>query len=285
MRSTPINQPKAFTLLELVVVVAISVIVLLTLLPAVTRTNPAASAFQCMNNNRQLTVAWRMFAEDNRGQLVYSGDDSLTGFGWTHSIMDYSGDANNWDTNVDIVKGPLFPYTGRNPAIYKCPSDRSIVFVNGFNRPRVRSMEMNFYLAFGGGKTSGFPFMANCFVYTNLAEITAGGPHSPGPAKLWVFTDMREDFINWGDFQVDMRGYSPNSPAVYRFVEDMPAFYHNGGGSFAFADGHGEIHKWTDPRTVPGLGTFDSSGGPPSEFASPRNADIAWLQDHSTRPK
>ena len=60
--------------------------------------------------------------------------------------------------------------------------------------------------------------------------------------------------------------------------------YHNHAGGFSFADGHSEIKRWLDPRTTPAL----QDGGDPTAIAdtpSPNNRDVAWLQDHSTRPK
>jgi prepilin-type processing-associated H-X9-DG protein len=59
---------------------------------------------------------------------------------------------------------------------------------------------------------------------------------------------------------------------------DWPAAYHNKAGGFSFADGHAETHKWADPRTSPPLGKIAGT-------AQPRNPDIVWMQEHSTRAK
>src|SRR5205085_12118358 len=115
---------------------------------------------------------------------------------------------------------------------------------------------------------------------TNLADIGGNSP-TPSPAKTWVFMDVRPDSINWGNFFVDMTGYNPSNPAVYNFA-DLPGMYHNGAAGFSFADGRCEMHKWIDRRTIPPL-VFN--GQIPGSIASPRNPDIGWLQDHSTRPK
>ena len=116
---------------------------------------------------------------------------------------------------------------------------------------------------------------------TRLPRLDSPAAAPPaGAAKLWLFMDMREDLINWGNFMVNMTGYSPSNPTQYQFTSDLPGFYHNRSATFSFADGHGEIHKWLDSRTVPPLGFSGSSS-----IASPYNPDIAWLQDHSGRPK
>src|SRR5205807_8363813 len=138
MRVLCFRNSNAFTLAELIVIVAILAALTAMVLPVMTKTNTSVNTFQCLNNNRQLCIAWRLYAEDNRGRLVYSSDDGtgtanpLNQYAWTLTHMDYSSaNAGNWDTNADIVLRPLFPYTGRNPAIYKCPSDKSFVIVSG----------------------------------------------------------------------------------------------------------------------------------------------------------
>ena len=75
-----------------------------------------------------------------------------------------------------------------------------------------------------------------------------------------------------------MEGY-PSNTAQYVF-DDLPNMIHNRGCSFSFADGRAEVHHWVDARTTPPLGT-----DPAFPYNSPRNLDVAWLQDHATRPK
>jgi prepilin-type processing-associated H-X9-DG protein len=195
--------------------------------------------------------------------------------------MDYdSGNRGNWDITYDMIKRPLWPYSGKNPAIYKCPSDKSYVTIGGVAKPRIRSMSMNFFLGAYGGTVGGFPSVQPYNIYTNLADIGGNAP-SPGPAKTWVFMDVRPDTIGWGNFLTIMDGYSPSNPAQYS-LEDLPGIYHNGAAGFSFADGRCEMHKWIDRRTAP---PPFLNGTIPGSFASPRNPDVAWLQDHSTRPK
>ena len=81
-----------------------------------------------------------------------------------------------------------------------------------------------------------------------------------------------------------MEGYSPANPSQYSFDGDYPGMYHHLACGFSFADGHSELRRWRDPRTMPPL----TVGANPlfSQFSqSPRNPDVAWLQDHSTRLK
>ena len=121
-------------------------------------------------------------------------------------------------------------------------------------------------------------------IFEKLSDLS-GGKASPGPAKTWIFLDMREDLINWGNYMCYMPGFPKNnlsapSPTEYAFSQDMPGIYHNLACGFSFADGHSEIKKWKDPRTYPPL--YSSI---PDPYNTPRNQDVAWIQDRSTRPK
>src|SRR5437879_4869282 len=158
----------AFTFLELLVVLAVFAVLAATLSPVLARSRPNSLAFQCLNNNRQLCAAWRMYADDNRDRIVYSSDDGtgnsnpLNQYAWTATHMDYSpANRANWDTNLDIVTRPLWPYTAKDASIYKCPSDRSYVVVNGVPTPRVRSLSMNLYLGGFAGTDGGWPSISN----------------------------------------------------------------------------------------------------------------------------
>jgi len=274
---------RGFTRLDLLAVVAVLGLLFLLVLPALARPGLNSKSFQCLNNHRQLCNAWRLYADDNNDRIVYAShngnfSDPMNKHAWTWSEMDFSPNPKNWDTNADIVLRPLWPYTARNAAIHKCPEDQSYVMTGtGVAKPRVRSLSMNFYLGGYAGTDAGIASAYRLFLKST--ELT-----DPGPAKTFVFIDQRADSINWGNFLTSMTGYSPHNPAVYTFSPDFPGLLHDGAAAISFADGHTELHRWTDPRTTPPLspnGIHLAS----SEVPSPRNPDIVWLQDHATRPK
>jgi len=281
------SHARAFTLIELLVVIAIIAIIAAMLLPSLSKAKLKAQGVQCLSNHRQLSLAWRQYTEDNREVLLYASSDTVnydpTVAVWMTGGLDFNaGNRSNFDPSVDIERSPMWAYCGRALGIFKCPADTSFVTPQNVVKPRVRSMVMNLYL--GGFKgTGGGVFDDKSWrLYKKFGDLAI-----PGHDKVFVFMDEREDAINWGNFYTDMAGFptaaAPNGNTAAYMLADMPGTYHNLAAGFSFADGHSEIKRWRDSRTCPPLKrqqlVFDGS----TETPSPRNPDVGWLQDHSTR--
>ncbi len=267
------NRASGFTLIELLVVIAIIAILAAMLLPALTKAKTKAQGITCMNNGRQMMMAWLLYVDANQDKVPPSYGANQ----WVNGDLDVTSPTkpDNWDIERDVKKSLLWPYCGNSAGIWKCPADKSTgKATSGPNAgqivPRVRSISMNAW--FNSSDVDQFG-PAGCRIYKKVGDLT-----SPGPSQTWLFLDEREDSINDGEFCVSMFGY-PDQPAQWRIV-DFPASYHNQAGGLSFADGHSEIRKWRDNRTTPVL---KSGQFLPLNVVSAGNQDVLWLMERSTR--
>ncbi len=268
------NSRRAFTLIELLVVIAIIAILAAMLLPALTRAKLKAHGIACLNNAKQMMTAWRLYVDENQDRVP----QSYGPYQWINGELDFNGaNPSNWDLEQDIKKSLLWPYCGNSPGIWKCPADRSTVRPSsgpyaGQSVPRVRSISMNAW--FWSTDVDNFG-PAGMRIYYKMSDV-----FDPGPSKTWLFLDEREDSINDGEFVVGMFGY-PDQPNQWKIV-DYPASYHGQAGGLAFVDGHSEIRKWKDPRTMPALKPGIKI---PLNVLSRDNQDVLWLMERTTRKK
>jgi len=226
------------------VVIAILAILAALLLPALARAKAKAQAVVCLNNLKQLQLAWTLYVEDNNDWLVpnnpvlFPGPSSART--WAMGDIQYGNpDGTNIDYIIGEREGSLGPYL-KTPKMFKCPADKSLTkLADGNSYPRVRSYSMNVFMGTRVGSGVGGPGDPASFL--RLEEFYK--VYQAGRRELLVFMDVHEDSLTTSPFSLSRAMYDEG-------WEHLPASRHSGSGEISYTDGHAEIHRWRDARTL-----------------------------------
>jgi len=222
---------SAFTLIELMVVMAIIAALASMMLPALSQTKTKVGSVVCENNLKQLQEGWLLYAGESNDALPANKWKSVN---WQDDCpVGYQNSADSWvlgDATIDkdtwgIRNGSLFNQI-RVPESYHCPADLSAVA----GRPRLlrkRSYSMSYYM-------NGSEYMPER--KTKLSQVSS-------PSAVFVFLDEHENSINDGVFYVHPPHDRGEQVAGAHWM-DLPAQRHAGGCNFSFADGHTARWKW-----------------------------------------
>lgn len=226
----------AFTLIELLFVIAIIAILAALLMPALSLARAKGMRTACLNNLKQSALSFQLYAADNDGRLAQNYPLEQSGFtSWVLGNMKVSRDS----TNMTFIRqGKLFPYASQ-VTLYQCPADPS----RTGSMPRARSYSMNGWI--GSRYMDAYSRNSGFRTFLRDSEIAAAGP-----ATLWVIDDEHEASIDDAWFLVTMDDSRP--------FASFPATRHERSYGLNFADGHAEFYKLRDPKTQFTLGQISA---------------------------
>jgi prepilin-type N-terminal cleavage/methylation domain-containing protein len=272
------ENPRGFTLIELLVVIAVIAILLAILVPAMRTARERAQRAVCLNNLRQLTIAWIAYADQDNGKLVHGSAFGYASMGrrlegWAGGAFAYpqSRSALIQDPN----KGPLWPYL-RDVDVYRCPRGQpghalTYAAVSAANADPAEGTYGNFidgevhYLGKRVGRTVLF--------LTRLTDID-----SPGAAERAVFLDQGQTHTVFRVHYLYPKWRAASPPPIH----------HARGVTLSMADGHAEYRKWTGRETIvmPRMLVASPSGlwgevlqdGDYTPQTPEGQSDLQWLQ-------
>jgi prepilin-type N-terminal cleavage/methylation domain-containing protein len=257
---------SAFTLIELLVVIAIIAILAAMLLPALSKAKIKAQETYCMNNLKQLHLAWTIYSSDNGDKIVPVSNET-GGSPTDPSIIPGGAEAQFCPgdcstlpaaTNVLFVHDSLLYQYVKTTSIFKCPADPK-KFGGSLT---VRSYSVNGWMNPTADTVPGGGYLHPTATYRIFRKQT----DISRPSDIFVTIEEDPNSIN-DDWFVE----NPDSTGNWT---DMPASYHNHTCILLIADGHAILRKWTDKYVL--------SQSPVDSPRDPNSGDLAWLLDITT---
>jgi len=254
---------NGFTLIELLVVIAIIAILAALLLPVLSRAKIQAQKTFCMNNLRQIQLAWVLYCNANDDQIApvsNYGDTGPNDANIQPGHAEYQMYPGNVNSPFDYSTNSALYNYHRSRVLWQCPADP---LKNSISQP-ARSYSVNGWMN-PTPSTAGQSYLhpqGTYRVFKKQSDILSS-------SGIYIVLEESPGTIN-DDWFVEC----PDTPAEWT---DMPASYHNKTSMLLFADGHAENRFWTDRAVVTQEGNFVPN--------DPKSDDLPWLLSITTVPR
>ncbi len=265
-RALGVKTGRGFTLIELLVVIAIIAILAALLLPALARAKLKATGAACLSNQKQLILAWVMYANDNQERLVnfLEAPNARNEMPWRYDpppVLPVIPPGTTAEAKIKLYieegyrQGALFGYAP-NPGILHCPGDKRLGLKAGYG-----------------------------YTYSSISPIGTLNGETPVFYKTTQITRPTEKFVwveendprgeNVGSWIMNQTGTQANGFTGSTFI-DSPAAFHGVSSSFDWADGHAAMHKWVNAATIAYAQNMDQNKYSSTPSAAQTKDDAPW---------